>query len=81
MKKNFMFDKVESLTHVQCGYPHTSYPTGCVYKYTPYELVFGKVCILLSKLNSKLEPLYNFYSYPFELKYRLHVSIMPGKIY
>lgn len=41
-------------------------------KYTPFELVFGKVCNLPSNLkNTVVEPLYNPDSYPLELKYRL----------
>lgn len=40
-------------------------------KYTPYELVFGKVCNLPSNLAEQIDPLYNFDDYPRELKYRL----------
>jgi hypothetical protein len=40
-------------------------------KYTPFELVFGKICRLPSNLENDLEPLYNFDDYPKELKYRL----------
>lgn len=40
-------------------------------KYTPYELVFGKVSNLPSSIITKVEPLYNFEDYPRELKYRL----------
>lgn len=43
-------------------------------KYTPYELVFGRLCNLPSNLTSDLEPLYNHYDYPKELKYRLQKS-------
>lgn len=43
--------------------------------YTPHELVFGKSCILPSNLNSNtIDPLYNYDSYPSELKYRLQVA-------
>lgn len=40
-------------------------------QYTPYELVFGKLCKLPSNISSHLDPLYNFDDYPLELKYRL----------
>ena len=40
-------------------------------KYTPYELVFGKICVLPSNIINNVDPLYNFDSYPHELKYRL----------
>lgn len=42
-------------------------------KYTPFELVFGKVCTLPTNLQnpSTIEPLYNPESFPLELKYRL----------
>lgn len=43
-------------------------------KFTPYELVFGKVCPLPSNILKTVEPLYNFGSYPCELKYRLQLS-------
>lgn len=43
-------------------------------KYTPYELVFGKRCILPSNLTNKVDPLYNFDDYPKELKFRLQMS-------
>lgn len=43
-------------------------------RYTPYELVFGKKCTLPSNLLTKVEPLYNYDSYPCELRYRLQVS-------
>lgn len=44
-------------------------------KYTPFELVFGKKCILPSNFSAgKIDPIYNFESYPFELKYRLQTS-------
>lgn len=42
--------------------------------FTPYELVFGKKCSLPSNLTNDVEPLYNYESYPHELKYRLQLS-------
>ncbi|KAJ8708901.1 hypothetical protein PYW07_013505 [Mythimna separata] len=43
-----------------------------VTKYKPYELVFGKICMLPSNLQGEsVEPLYNFDDYPLEFKYRL----------
>lgn len=43
--------------------------------FTPYELVFGKKCILPSNLNKDIvEPIYNYESYPCELKYRIQLS-------
>lgn len=44
-------------------------------KFTPYELVFGKKCILPTNLTgSEIEPIYNYDSYPAELRYRIQVS-------
>lgn len=44
-------------------------------RYTPHELVFGKICNLPSNLkDSYIEPLYNHDSYPLELKYRLKLA-------
>lgn len=43
-------------------------------QFTPYELVFGKKCILPSNLCKLIEPIYNYESYPCELKYRLQLS-------
>lgn len=43
-------------------------------KYTPYELVFGKLCNLPSNLTSDINPLYNHYDYPQQLRYRLQKS-------
>lgn len=41
-------------------------------KYTPYELVFGKLCTLPSNLhNASVEALYNYDSYPLQLKFRI----------
>lgn len=44
-------------------------------QFTPFELVFGKNCILPSNLTSGIvDPLYNFESYPKELRYRIQSS-------
>lgn len=44
-------------------------------KFTPFELVFGKICSLPSNLdNNIVEPLYNHESYPLELKFRLQLT-------
>ena len=44
----------------------------CATKYTPFELVFGKKCVLPNNLTKeKIDPLYNADSYPLELKFRL----------
>ncbi|CAG4993640.1 unnamed protein product [Colias eurytheme] len=43
-------------------------------QYTPYELVFGKLCGIPSNLVNKIDPIYNFDNYPIELKYRLQKS-------
>lgn len=40
-------------------------------KYTPFELVFGKICTLPSDLGLSIEPLYNYNDYPKEMKFRL----------
>lgn len=49
-------------------------------KYTPYELVFGKLCNLPSNLqNVPTEPLYNYDSYPMQLKYRLQKAQSDAK--
>lgn len=40
-------------------------------KYSPYELVFGKRCNIPSNLTETLDPMYNYYDYPKELKYRI----------
>ncbi|KAB0790765.1 hypothetical protein PPYR_15500 [Photinus pyralis] len=39
-------------------------------RYTPFELVFGKVCAIPNNL-SEMEPLYNYDNYLLEFKYRL----------
>lgn len=45
-------------------------------RFTPYELVFGKKCILPSNLTScTVDPLYNCDHYPAELRYRIQVSL------
>lgn len=43
----------------------------CETKYTPYELVFGKPCILPNNLTTNIDPVYNIYDYPVELRFRL----------
>lgn len=43
-------------------------------KFTPFELVYGRKCNLPNNLEKCVEPLYNYDSYPLELKYRLQVS-------
>lgn len=48
-------------------------------QFTPFELVFGKKCSLPSNLTNDLDPLYNFNSYPCELKYRLQLSQKEAK--
>lgn len=48
-------------------------------KYTPYELVFGKQCVLPSHLSSTIDPLYNSFDYPLQLKYKLQVSQQDAK--
>lgn len=51
-------------------------------KYTPHELVFGKLCNLPSNLNytlDRVDPLYNFDSYPLELKYRLQRALLDAR--
>lgn len=48
-------------------------------KYTPYELVFGKICNLPSNIANKIDPLYNFEDYPAELKYRLQNAWQDAK--
>lgn len=40
-------------------------------KYTPFELIFGRECKIPNNLTDIVEPIYNFESYPLELKYRL----------
>lgn len=40
-------------------------------KYTPFELVYGKICNLPNNLKCDVDPLYNYDSYPLEFKYRL----------
>lgn len=43
-------------------------------KFTPYELVFGRACSLPNNLMKQVDPLYNYDSYPCEMKYRLQIS-------
>lgn len=38
--------------------------------YTPYELVFGKLCKIPSTVSESVEPLYNSDNYPLQLRYR-----------
>ncbi|KAG7300808.1 hypothetical protein JYU34_015143 [Plutella xylostella] len=40
-------------------------------KFTPYELVFGKICNIPSNLVKQVEPLYNCDNYPALVKYRI----------
>lgn len=49
-------------------------------KYSPYELVFGKQCTLPSNLTQLNDPLYNYSSYPLEMKYRIQKSQQDAKI-
>lgn len=42
--------------------------------YTPFELVFGRKCILPSLMQIKPEPLYNFEDYAREMKYRIQIA-------
>lgn len=49
-------------------------------KYTPHELIFGKIAKLPSNLvNNQIDPLYNFEDYPKELKYRLQQACHDAK--
>lgn len=48
-------------------------------QYTPYELVFGKICTLPNNLISSVDPLYNYESYPKEFKYRLQRAHLDAK--
>lgn len=48
-------------------------------RYAPYELVFGKTANLPSNLLREVDPLYNFDSYPLELKYRLQQACADAK--
>lgn len=43
-------------------------------KYTPFELVFGKKCSIPTNIIQTVDPVYNYSSYPVELKYRLQKS-------
>jgi hypothetical protein len=45
--------------------------------YSPFELVYGKLCVLPSNLineNGKIDPIYNYNNYMHELKYRLQIA-------
>lgn len=44
-------------------------------KYQPFELVFGKQCILPSNFNGGTDPVYNFSNYPIELKFRMQRAL------
>ncbi|CAH2009008.1 unnamed protein product [Acanthoscelides obtectus] len=48
-------------------------------KYTPYELVFGKVCNLPSNIKRQVGLLYNLDSQPLELKFRLQQAQADAK--
>lgn len=43
-------------------------------KYTPHELVFGKLSKIPTNITDSADPLYNFDNYPLELKYRLQTA-------
>lgn len=48
--------------------------------YTPYELVFGRRCVLPSNLeNNVVDPIYNFNDYSKELKYRLQKANLDAR--
>lgn len=47
--------------------------------YTPYELVFGKLCRVPSRISESVEPLYNSDNYPLQLKYRLQLAHAEAK--
>lgn len=48
-------------------------------KYTPYELVFGKLARLPSNIEENISPLLNFDNYPLELKFRLQQASADAK--
>lgn len=48
-------------------------------KFTPFELVFGKLCNVPTNLLSKVDPIYNYDNYPIELKYRLQKSQLEAR--
>lgn len=48
-------------------------------KYSPYELVFGKHCALPNTFQTGIDPLYNYDSYPKELKFRLQKAQTDAK--
>lgn len=48
-------------------------------KYTPYELVFGRVARLPTDISDKIDPLYSFENYPLELKFRLQQAISDAR--
>lgn len=47
--------------------------------YQPYELVFGKSCILPNNLVDKIDPLYNPDNYVLELRYRLQKANLDAR--
>ncbi|KAH9639409.1 hypothetical protein HF086_002098 [Spodoptera exigua] len=47
--------------------------------YTPYELVFGKLCRIPNSICDNVEPLYNIENYPLQLKYRLQLAHADAK--
>lgn len=48
-------------------------------KYTPFELVFGKLPRLPSNVKDEIDPLYSFDNYPLELKFRLQQASADAK--
>lgn len=47
--------------------------------YTPYELVFGKLCQIPDSISDSVDPLYNIDNYPLQLKYRLQLAHADAK--
>lgn len=48
-------------------------------KYTPFELVFGRLPKLPSNIDDCMDPLYTFDNYPYELRYRLQQAAKDAK--
>lgn len=44
------------------------------HNYTPFELLFGRKCVVPSLIHTEVQPIYNFDDYAKELKYRLQMS-------
>lgn len=44
------------------------------HSYSPFELVYGRKCILPTSIGSEPEPLYNFSDYAKELKFRMNMA-------